>query len=145
MTLRELVSCASPLDSPRTVRDHLNATKCEDIGQTTVINLTVNSTDVKIKEVSSIKINDNAKKCNEEQEPIKCDYQKLIDKIKILEHKQSIIWNNVFMAAQIEIVKGGDDKKKILLKGRVDKLEDNFNKLYFGDDVVGFYFIDNTK
>lgn len=60
MTLRELVSCASPLDSPRTVRDHLNATKCEDIGQTTVINLTVNSTDVKIKEVSSIKINDNA-------------------------------------------------------------------------------------
>lgn len=32
MTLRTLIACASPLSSPNTVRDHLRATNCEDLG-----------------------------------------------------------------------------------------------------------------
>lgn len=32
MTLRTLVACASPLSSPNTVRDHLNAINCDNLG-----------------------------------------------------------------------------------------------------------------
>ncbi len=32
MTLRQLIACASPLNSPRTVRDHLRATDCGSLG-----------------------------------------------------------------------------------------------------------------
>jgi len=66
----------------------------------------------------------------EEQAPIKSDHRKLFDRIETLERKQDTIWNNIFMAAQYEIVKGGEDKKKILLKGRVDNLENEIKKIW---------------
>lgn len=52
-TIRQLILCASPISPEHTIREHLDATNCDDLGSG---GLVVNSQLVKIKSTGIVKI-----------------------------------------------------------------------------------------
>lgn len=56
--------------------------------------------------------------------PKRTEHQKILDRLEQLEHRQRLLWDSVFLAVKYETDKSGKDKKTVLLKGRVDILEE---------------------